>query len=1193
MRLHIFLFIILTTNAFSSKAQYSDKKVIMRLLPVSSKIDSSFLISSSYTDSTTELSHVYLQQTYQGIPVYNQIKSLAFKNGEVQYSAGTFNHSIANHSNKATPIISAIDAIKEVANYLKLASVDLLFEVSNTYHIDKKIIYSSGNIAKQNIQTQLVWASNDDGNNFRLAWNISLDVINSNDYWNINIDAADGTIINQTNFTVYESNQSEKQKIYSSYNKNSIGARGAALTKVFSAPPSPQATTAYYNVIPYPYENRFVGNVAVETNPWTRVGTTNNATTYGWHFDSTINYNLTKGNNVFVYDDSLNKNAPGRADTSTTNFPTLTFKRNLDFTQSPTATVNRQFSADNLFYWNNIMHDLFYQYGFTEAAGNFQQSNLGRGGIGGDYVFAENQDGGGIGNANFATPPDGFNPRMQMYLYTPVSNVININSPSSIAGSYYAKESNLSPYNLLNKVGSKVGTVIFYNDSATTTTTHNACKAPVNVISGKIAFIYVSGCSYTTQIKNAQLAGAIAVIVCNKGGTQLTMNGLDSSIIIPAVMVDSATGRLIATQLTAGNTVNVSIYAAINFDGALDNGIITHEYAHGISNRLTGGPNNGTCLANKEQAGEGWSDYIGLMMTTNWSTAQLTDGVKKRTHACYAYSQTSTGNGNRTYPYSTDMTIDPHTYSDIISNGEVHYTGEVWCSALWDMTWNIIQQVGTISADMFNPNNTGGNIIALQLVINGLKLQPCSPGFLDSRNAILAADSILYNSRCHCAIWSAFARRGMGYSAIQGSSNSTTDEVAAFDVPCYTISGRIINPLNTTIPNVTLTDSVKVKGIATQKMTVNGSYSTFFYGKYPHVFRLSKNNDINKLNGITVADISLIQAHIQNKTPFDSPYKIVAADVNNSGTVDILDMIAIKRLLLGIDTAFKGNRKWAFVDSNYSFSNPQNPFPFRDSFAFNTISANNNNQSFVGVKLGDVNYDWNAAILGTNNPSLPIHLFYKSEFDYQNNEIHIPIRIRNYRDILGMQFTLSFNPDLLQFKGVLNNLLNMDLGTNHCSEGNLSFLWLDNNSFAKTLPDSTVLFELVFKRNGNISNEMLQLTSNITPIAAYNANYQEVALQFEEGIINAENGNNETWSINPNPSSGILNITMNLKTSKSLCFELTNMLGKHIIDYKTNLSSGKSNLMIDFNKNGKLSKGIYMLKAIGLNGVAVKQVAIQ
>ena len=71
----------------------------------------------------------------------------------------------------------------------------------------------------------------------------------------------------------------------------------------------------------------------------------------------------------------------------------------------------------NLFYWNNLVHDVMYQYGFDEVSGNFQENNYGRGGSASDYVYAEAQDGGGTNNANFATPVDGGNPRMQMYLW--------------------------------------------------------------------------------------------------------------------------------------------------------------------------------------------------------------------------------------------------------------------------------------------------------------------------------------------------------------------------------------------------------------------------------------------------------------------------------------------------------------------------------------------------------------------------------------------------------------------------------------------------------------------------------------------------------------------------------------------------------------------------------------------------------
>ncbi|RYY53218.1 MAG: DUF11 domain-containing protein, partial [Chitinophagaceae bacterium] len=188
------------------------------------------------------------------------------------------------------------------------------------------------------------------------------------------------------------------------------------------------------------------------------------------------------------------------------------------------------------------------------------------------------------------------------------------------------------------------------------------------------------------------------------------------------------------------------------------------------------------CLVNAEQMGEGWSDYVSLMVTTNWATTNISDGPNPRTIGTYAISQAASGPGIRNYPYSTNLAVNPWNYSMMAGNtsGEPHTIGEIWCATIWDMTWNIIQQEG-IDADIYH--GTKGNNIALQLVIAGMKYQPCSPGFLDARDAILKADSILYNYAHKCAIWNAFARRGMGRSASQGSSASYLDQSAASDVP--------------------------------------------------------------------------------------------------------------------------------------------------------------------------------------------------------------------------------------------------------------------------------------------------------------------------------------------------------------------------------------------------------------------------
>ncbi|MBA2258567.1 MAG: M36 family metallopeptidase, partial [Acidobacteria bacterium] len=134
----------------------------------------------------------------------------------------------------------------------------------------------------------------------------------------------------------------------------------------------------------------------------------------GWLVSNTST--TTTGNNVDAYLDRNNDNsadANGRPVSTTQEFVTT-----VDLTQSPTTTTNQMVAVTNLFYLNNVLHDKLRRHGFTEAAGNFQTNNFGLGGSGNDSVRAEAQDGGGTNNANFATPSDGSQPRMQMYIWT-------------------------------------------------------------------------------------------------------------------------------------------------------------------------------------------------------------------------------------------------------------------------------------------------------------------------------------------------------------------------------------------------------------------------------------------------------------------------------------------------------------------------------------------------------------------------------------------------------------------------------------------------------------------------------------------------------------------------------------------------------------------------------------------------------
>ena len=236
---------------------------------------------------------------------------------------------------------------------------------------------------------------------------------------------------------------------------------------------------------------------------------------------------------------------------------------------------------------NNMIHDILYAHGFDEAAGNFQETNYTGTGFGFDYVVAEGQDGGGLDNANFYTPEDGANGRMQMYMWEVVSESnMKIHSPDSIAGNYVAVAATFGP-SLSTPVTGYTAIVIDAVDP-----TLNACDSILNAsdLVGKIAIVERGDCPYLGKVIAAELAGAVGVIVINTLDSPPIAMGGSGGTNIPAVMISKADGELIKSILAAGDSVQVTLAQtpAVR-DGSLDNGIIAHEYGHGLSNRLTGG----------------------------------------------------------------------------------------------------------------------------------------------------------------------------------------------------------------------------------------------------------------------------------------------------------------------------------------------------------------------------------------------------------------------------------------------------------------------------------------------------------------------------------------------------------------------------------------------------------------------------
>lgn len=772
----ILLFIVFGFVSINSFAQvpvakiqnYLDKN--KEVYGLTSEDVSNWIVESTTSSKATGITNYYLNQTFQGIEVYGSNSNVWYKNDEVLNIKMHFVSNLASKVNSIYPNIDVLAGLNRAHTQLEESAVahDIIQTTS-----ENKFIISNGNL-EDNVNAKLVFQSV--GEQLKLAWHYEFYSQDYKHLWSVRIDALNGDLLEKFD-GVLTCNFGDTNHKNHNHNNFFFTKKGFKENVVNTL----EIQSGSYRVLPYNIESPNHGSRELISNPHDVT-----ASPYGWHDVNAVDgadFTITRGNNVHAQDDTDGNNGTG---TSPDGGATLLFDYAYPGT-SVAADTYLDAATTNLFYMNNIMHDVWYHYGFDEPNGNFQQNNYGNGGTTsffGDYVQADAQDGSGTNNANFSTPSDGNRPRMQMYLWDvgPLPKNLVINSPVAIAGEYYVADNQFDPGHV--DLPASPGTttdLVLYEDA--TPDSSDACEVAVNgaMLSGKIVILRRGSCNFTVKVKNAQDAGAIAVIVVNNDTANpdqyVGMSGADGTITIPAVFVTYNIGEAIIAAM-GSETVNVTLRNEVGFvnsDGDFDNVVIAHEYGHGISTRLTGGPAT-SCLYNDEQMGEGWSDFFGLMM-------QMKAGDQPediRGIGTFVVSQPTDGVGIRTYPYSTDMGINPFTFADTNTEVVPHGVGSVWATILWDLAWAYVDKYG-YDPDIYN--GTGGNNKVMQLVLDGLKLQGCTPTFVSGRDALIAADQATTGGEDYCMIWETFARRGLGQNASSGSANSSTDQVEDFTVP--------------------------------------------------------------------------------------------------------------------------------------------------------------------------------------------------------------------------------------------------------------------------------------------------------------------------------------------------------------------------------------------------------------------------
>lgn len=555
---------------------------------------SDYVVKDVYTSRSNSVSHIYLRQKVEGKEVFNANLNVNVDLSGRVVSYGDSFYRPARGLRMVTKFPTKIQsAATAMESFLRFAGVEVtsrVKEVTVEYGGIDKLQLTNIPGALKDGQAVLGWIQSSSGE-LVPVWDLRVEM--QKDYFHSHVSVVDGSQVSLTNWVSHAS----------------------------------------YRVFPFGTANPLVGDRQLLEDPHDVI-----ASPLGWHCIGRKNFTGTGGNNVYAVTvpadrEDLLKNPLFQVQTTNHNFDFPLDTKRAPFQYKKAATTN-------LFYYNNMIHDLYYRYGFDERAGNFQDNNFGRGGLGADAVIAHAQESSDFNNAYFSTPPDGERGRMVMFLFD---------------------------------------------------------------------------------------------------GTRPKR------------------------------------------DGDLDSGVMIHEYTHGLSTRLTGGPANSDCVDGVQSGGlgEGWGDAMANIINMPKNAT--------RAHNMGIGGYVLGVETMRNFFYSTDLKTNPLLFSALTRDDfqEVHDMGELWATFLYEIYWNLVDKLGA-APDLFKAADSPtqyGNSLLIQLIIDGMKLQPCDPLFLEARDAIVQAELLLTNGQHKCEIWKGFAKRGMGIKARMMPRGYDMVHIDSFEIP--------------------------------------------------------------------------------------------------------------------------------------------------------------------------------------------------------------------------------------------------------------------------------------------------------------------------------------------------------------------------------------------------------------------------
>ncbi len=357
------------------------------------------------------------------------------------------------------------------------------------------------------------------------------------------------------------------------------------------------------------------------------------------------------------------------------------------------------------------------------------------------------------------------------------------------------------------------------------------------------------------------------------------------------------------------------------------------------------------------------------------------------------------------------------------------------------------------------------------------------------------------------------------------------------------------------------------------------------------------NNDYT--NGVSTFDLIMISKHILGTLALDSPYKIIAADINHSNSISTIDLIHLRKLILGQYQELPNNNSWRFIPASYVFPNPANPWEedFEEYIMVNNLNSHVENQDFIAIKIGDVN---GSAVTNVNeieerkrNGLYQLNVF--NDEVRAGQEYRIDFTAGDVASIQGLQMTLNYNTKGLELIGIEYGITDEgNFGIADTKEGLISFSW--NHATGGTIAPGTKLFSLVFYAGiSSQLSELLSISSRKTKAEAYIKNNEEektvdVAINFVDRAAVTTEAGFELFQNIPNPFRNRTTIPFSLPEASKASLTIYDISGREWKRMEGYYEAGYNQIQIDL--SSLPVKGVLYYKLETAQYTATKKMVI-